>query len=97
MPSTACAPGALVRHGFTGSPGPHHYDFAANDGCVTWKKLIGPNLYQDDPAGALHYGDAEFANRWLAKSRCAKDDNRRAVITNTDWSGMLKRYFKRDR
>jgi hypothetical protein len=85
---------AMVLHGRQG----HNYDFAASDGCVAWKNLIGPNLYQGaDPTTALHYGDAEFAGRWLAKSRCAKDDNRRAVITNTDWSGMMKRYFKRDR
>jgi hypothetical protein len=85
---------AMVIHGRNG----HNYDFAANDVCVAWKEVIGPNLYQDaDPTTALHYGDAEFARRWVAKSRSAKDDNRRAVITNTDWSGMMKRYFHRDR
>jgi hypothetical protein len=85
---------AMVIRGRDG----HNYDFAANDVCIAWKNVIGPNLYQDaDPTTAFHYGDADFARSWLAKSRCARDDKRDSVITNTDWSRMMKRYFRRDR
>jgi hypothetical protein len=72
----------------------HHYDFATDNMCLTWKNLIGLNLYRD-PTIALHRADAIPAVDWLGKSRCIKDDNRHSVITNTDWFETMKRYSQR--
>ena len=83
---------AMVIYGRDG----RNYDFSANDVCVAWKTATGVTLYSD-PAIALQSGNAEFARRWMDTSRCARDDNRRSVITNADWSEMMQRYFRRDR
>jgi len=65
-----------------GSDG-HNYDFADEKLCNAWKDSTGMKLSK------LHN---TLPLRWLGRSKCAKDDNRRSVITYERWTAMMKRY-----
>jgi len=83
---------AMVVRGGDG----HNYDFASNDDCLAWKRTMGLDVYQSaHPGHAGNYDDAKRVIAWVDKSRCAKDDNRQSVITNSDWSKAVARYFNR--
>ena len=81
---------AMVVRGGDG----HNYDFASNDDCVAWKRAMGLDVYQSaHPGQAGNHDDAKRVVAWVDKSRYAKDDNRQSVITNSDWSKAVARYF----
>jgi len=83
---------AMVVRGGDG----HNYDFASNDDCVAWKRTMGLEVYQGaHPGKAGNYDDAKRVIAWVDQGRCVKDDNRQSVITNSDWSKAVARYFKR--
>jgi hypothetical protein len=74
---------AMVIRGRDG----HDYDFAGEDMCKSCLVVVGVNLSYNKPG-------VTFPRQWLAKSRCAKDDYRKSVMTDHYWSEMMRRYIE---
>ncbi|HEV3109921.1 MAG TPA: hypothetical protein VGY99_05450 [Candidatus Binataceae bacterium] len=78
---------AVVARGRDG----HDYDFAGEAVCKSWMGFVSVNLLSDNSGGGIY--NKAFPRQWLAKSRCAKDDNRKSVMTDHHWSEMMQRYI----
>ncbi len=72
----------------------HDYDFAGKDLCKGRLVLVSHNLYSNTAATVFPSPARLLPRHWLAKSRCAKDENRKFVMTDHQWSEMMRRFSR---
>jgi hypothetical protein len=70
---------AMIIHGSDG----HNYDFADENLCDAWKNATIVKLSKLPKTLPL---------LWVGRSKCAKDNNRRSIITYDRWEQMMQKY-----